>query len=84
MDLPRLPLRPLLVHLGMPVLPPPHVPELHGGGLVKSEARPVSWGKGGGLMQHPQHPTIPFPRPTDRGMVSESFENTGWSTWPRS
>ena len=38
MDLPRLPLRPLLVHLGMPVLPLPHVPELHGGGLVKSGA----------------------------------------------
>ena len=40
MDLPRLPLRPLLVHLGMPVLPPAHVSELHGGGL-KSGRRSV-------------------------------------------
>ncbi len=40
MDLSRLPLRPLLVHLGMPVLPPAHVSELHGGGL-KSGRRSV-------------------------------------------
>ena len=39
MDLPRLPLRPLLVHLGMPVLPPAHVSELHGGGGLKSGRR---------------------------------------------